>query len=260
MGDNFLRKAHRTLNEDGVFAFLRSAVSPNFRRRLKEGKSAKWLDDYQKMLRSGDPRHRFEQMYLQGLWSRIANISETRSGGGSTLKSTSVFRKELEAFLRNEQPGTFFDAPCGDFNFMRKVHFPDGWDYLGGDIAPSVIKHVRQKYPQRSFLEIDLTTDRFPMCDIWLCRACLFHLSFSDIRNVLTNFANSNARLALINSDIDVEKNCNIVTGDYRPLDLTLPPFSFPTPSRFLNDKPHGQSPCIVGIWRREEIGGAILA
>jgi hypothetical protein len=108
------------------------------------------------------------------------------------------------------------------------------------------------------FIEFDLTKDAFLPCDVWLCRACLFHLSFEDIVKVLKNFAKSTGRLALISNHHGVLKNADITTGDYRPLDLTLPPISLPPPRRLLTDKPHGENEITVGIWQREEIARSV--
>lgn len=85
---------------------------------------------------------------------------------------------------------------------------------------------------------------------VWLCRACLFHFSFADIRAALQNFARSSGRLAIITSEKGIATNTDIATGDYRRLDLMLPPFNLPVPIGTLRDLP-GQ---IAGVWSREQI------
>jgi hypothetical protein len=143
---------------------------------------------------------------------------------------------------------------------MSRVRFPAGWSYIGGDISPAALRDARRFAPDRDFREFDLLTDPFPASDAWLCRACLFHLSFADIRAVLENFVRSDGRLAIITSHTEVATNGDIATGDYRPLDLTAPPINLPKPSRFLRDISTVASPWIAGIWSREEIASSLAA
>jgi SAM-dependent methyltransferase len=186
--------------------------------------------------------------------SRIAKHPESASGEGSSLDATAAFRADLQAFLSETEPGVFLDAPCGDLNFMQHIQFPPGWAYIGADIAPSLIGDLRQRFPGKTFREFDMTSDPFPACDVWLCRACLFHFSFADIRAALENFARSSCHLAIITSDNGIATNTDIATGDYRRLDLTLPPFNLPKPAGVLRDLP-GQ---IAGVWSREQIAAAL--
>jgi len=60
--------------------------------------------------------------------------------------------------------------------------------------------------------------------------------------------------IAIITSDTGITGNTDIRTGDFRRLDLTLPPFNFPTPAIALRDLP-GQ---IAGVWTRAEIAAAL--
>ena len=225
-----------------------------FHARRKTRRNEKWLVDYQRVLSSADTKSRFDAIYRERIWSRIGQTSETESGAGSTLKASAVFRKEIERYLAGLPPGVFFDAPCGDFNVMGNVNLPPDWQYLGADIAPSLIADLRRKYPGRRFQECDITSDPFPDASVWLCRACLFHLSFADIRKALANFSRSNIALALITTHVGVEQNLDIVTGDYRPLDLTLPPINLPKPRTILKDVTSQTPIQVVGVWRRQEI------
>ena len=226
---------------------------------LKRLRMERWSREYEEVLSEPDHRKRFDRLYTQRMWSPIAKSHETGCGSGSTLASTAVFREELvERFLSRQTPGVFFDAPCGDFHFMSTVCFPAGWHYIGGDLSPSAIRDARRKSPAIEFREFDLTQDEFPANNVWLCRACLFHLSFSDIRKVLENFARSDGKIAIITSHQDVRENVDIATGRYRSLDLTKPPIGLPKPHEFLNDVSDDPTPWIAGIWSREEVASAL--
>jgi hypothetical protein len=214
--------------------------------------------EYQDMLLEADAKTRFDQIYTRRLWSRITRSKGTASGNGSTIRATATLRRELVRFLNANRPGVLFDAPCGDLHYMRRVELPPGWTYVGGDIAPSLVRDLQRKFPERDFIEFDITHDRFPACDVWLCRHCLFHLSFKDIWSAFANFARSSCDLALITNQMNVAKNTDIVTGDYRPLDLTLPPFSLPTPTIMLDDFSEPKHATVVCAWRRETIASRI--
>jgi hypothetical protein len=89
---------------------------------------------------------------------------------------------------------------------------------------------------------------------VWLCRDCFFHFSYADIRAALENFARSAGHVAIITSNTGIAGNTDIRTGDFRRLDLTLPPFNLPKPAVALRDLP-GQ---IAGVWSRAEIAAAL--
>jgi hypothetical protein len=214
--------------------------------------------EYQDMLLEADAKTRFDRIYTRRLWSRITRSKRTASGNGSTTRVTATFRRELVRFLNANGPGVLFDAPCGDLHYMRRVKLPAGWTYVGGDIAPSLVHDLQRKFPERDFIEFDITHDRFPACDVWLCRHCLFHLSFDDIWRTLANFAHSSCDLALITNQMNVARNTDIVTGDYRPLDLTLAPFNLPTPIIMLDDFSDPKHPTVACVWRRQTIASTI--
>jgi hypothetical protein len=62
-----------------------------------------------------------------------------------------------------------------------------------------------------------------------ICRDCLFHLSFHDIKLVLENFIKSNISYLLTTTYINTDnfKNKDIATGDLRKIDLFAAPFYF---------------------------------
>lgn len=80
----------------------------------------------------------FENIMALNRWSG----DESQSGPGSTLNYTRHLRPHLEAFVANFGISSLFDAPCGDFNWMRQVKFPEGFMYLGGDIARPLVEKI----------------------------------------------------------------------------------------------------------------------
>ncbi|HBT22693.1 MAG TPA: hypothetical protein DEA68_08655, partial [Verrucomicrobiales bacterium] len=60
------------------------------------------------------------------------------------------------------------------------------------------------------------------------------HLSFADARAALSNIARSGAGWLLATSFPSVIRNDDIVTGQWRPINLTLPPFNLPEPEQVI--------------------------
>jgi len=172
-------------------------------------------------------RERFERIYSTNLWSD----PESRSGIGSTLDSTRVLRTELPKALRQLGARVLLDVPCGDFTWMERVDL-SGIEYVGGDIVPSIVEQNQRLHASgsRRFVGLDLTRDVLPDADVLLCRDCLVHLSYANIRAVLANIAQSRIRFVLMTSFPGRRDNYDVADGDWRALDFQAPPFSFPAP------------------------------
>jgi len=202
---------------------------------------------------------KFEAIYRERVWANASPTlfsASSLSGHGSTEYSTRVFRAELTEFIRKERLSSLFDAPCGDFHWMSKVAFPEGFKYIGGDIVASVIERLKleRQSPAQLFVHFDLTRDAFPQTDAWLCKDCLQHLSYADVFKVLKNFAQANVAWALVSNHTGVDVNTDIETGGFRYLDLTKPPFNLPPPRLILRDQSVDREPRGVFVWRREDI------
>ncbi|MFN0122659.1 MAG: class I SAM-dependent methyltransferase [Blastocatellia bacterium] len=175
----------------------------------------------------------FRQIYQTAHWNGPASVS----GAGADLTQTQLLREALPALLRELEIGALLDAPCGDFGWMQNAPLPVG-QYTGADIVPELIAGHQEKYgaPNRNFLVLDLTTDKLPAADMLLCRDCLVHLSLADCRRALVNLKNSGIPWFLTTTFPECETNEDIVTGDWRLLNLQRPPFRFPDPIRTLNE------------------------
>ena len=131
---------------------------------------------------------------------------------------------------------SILDAPCGDFYWMKHVMKNLKIKYLGGDIVAEIINENNKKYKSDiiNFQKINIISDKLPNADLMICRDCLFHFSYEDIFKFFENFINSNIRLLLTtshsndyNNDKFFFKNKNILTGDFRKIDLFSEPFNF---------------------------------
>lgn len=180
-----------------------------------------------------DHRAIFTRIYRTNEWGDAESVS----GRGSTRARGADFSGDLLDLLRRLDTRVLLDAPCGDFNWIGEV--ADGVEqYVGVDVVPELIAQNIQRHQRdgRSFLLADLTRDPLPRADVILCRDCLVHFSFADIRRALENFRRSGATYLLTTSYVDYEKNIDIRTGGWRQLNLQRPPFDFPPPLELVDE------------------------
>ena len=197
----------------------------------------------------------FAPFYTENRWGD----DESVSGPGSSLTRTAKLRRELPDLLQEIGARTLLDAPCGDFNWMKDTRLGVE-QYIGADIIPDLIARNRELYGnnETQFLLLDLTRDKLPRADVILCRDCLIHFSYRHVAAAIKNFKRSGSMYLLTNSYPAWSKNENIRTGDFRPVNLTLPPFNFPPPLKQICEKfPEEQAQFfgkILGLWKLSDL------
>ena len=102
------------------------------------------------------------------------NLNEYHCGPGSSIWYTELLRKELVPFLNKYGIKSMLDAPCGDFQWLNLVEFPNGFEYIGGDLHHDMIRRNNILY-NREFIVLDITEDDLPTKDLMFVRDCLFH-------------------------------------------------------------------------------------
>jgi hypothetical protein len=203
---------------------------------------------------------RFTRIYDTNYWGE----NESISGNGSTLQYTKDLRSNLPVLFNKFSIKSIFDAPCGDFNWMKMVIQENPIEYIGGDIVKPLINENKNKYEGISvkFIHIDLTDKQFPKVDLMLCRDCLFHLSYNDIMLVLENFLKSEIKYLLTSSHNNTQNifiNRDISTGDFRKIDLFKPPFQFPNEPLFkIKDWVHPEPERELYLWDKSQINEAL--
>ena len=176
----------------------------------------------------------FNAIYRKNAWGD----KETHSGAGSNTANTSVIRRELPSLVKRLDVHTLFDIPCGDFFWMKDINL-EIEHYLGADIVKGLISMNRKRFesPRRVFIVLDLLSDDLPKADLILCRDCLPHFSFDDIRIALRVVRKSGSRYFLTSTYPSRIENRDIATGGFRPLNLLIPPFNFPDPLLTVNEQ-----------------------
>ena len=216
---------------------------------------------YKKMLKEHSVSDRFNQIYENNLWLS----KETRSGEGSELNYTSPFRNWLIKKLSQLKIKVFVDAPCGDFNWMRKVIAKSNIYYSGFDIVASIIeKNKIYTNNKVNFNVANICQERLPDCDLLMVRDCLFHFSYDDINKFLKNISKIKYKYLLTTTHIVDKKflNRDIITGDVRMIDLFSPPFNFEKKKIFdrVNDFPKGYKvPREMILFKKRDVPTAII-
>lgn len=197
----------------------------------------------------------FTPFYTENRWGE----SESVSGPGSTLTRTSKLREELPRLLQEIGARTLIDAPCGDFNWMKNTHL--GVEkYTGVDVVPELVERNQRLYGNERirFVLADLTRDELPRVDVILCRDCLIHFSYKHIAAAVQNFKRSGSTYLLTNTYPLWKRNEDIRTGEFRQVNLVLPPFNFPPPIRVIEEKYPDEAEAFFGktlaLWKLTDL------
>jgi len=170
------------------------------------------------------------------LYGRTDIDNFTVSGCGSQMDSSTLnIRENLYNFLVKYDIKNIFDAPCGDFWWMRNVDLKE-IEYIGGDIITKQIEKLSANFPNKKFVRFDVIKDKFPDVDLLFCRDCLFHLSMEHKIMTFKNFINSNIKYLLMSNHPLCTNNQNIVTGDFGHINWQLSPWNFGEPIDILYD------------------------
>lgn len=184
----------------------------------------------------------FKKAVLKKKFTKIYNDNlfqgdESRSGQGSSLGQTAIIRQEIPRLLKTLNATSLIDAPCGDLFWIKEMELPVE-KYIGIDIVAAIIKENTIKYAdhQKTFLLRDLTADKLPKADVFLCRDCLVHLSFGHIKKALKNIKRSGSRYLLTTTFPNTNENIDLGNLIWRPLNFEKPPFNFSPPIQMINE------------------------
>jgi hypothetical protein len=186
-------------------------------------------------LRAQTLGERFSMIYRNRVWLNDRSHGSL-SGLGSELENTKAIRLCLPKLLASLHTRTLLDVGCGDFNWMCKLVID--CQYIGIDVVRNIIDLNVRKYgsANRTFYTLDASKDPLPLADTVLCREVLFHLSFEDIGAFIQNMRASGISTMIATNDLGTDFNADIMSGDFRLLNLTKPPFQFPHPERCIPD------------------------
>jgi hypothetical protein len=102
--------------------------------------------------------------------------------------------------------------------------------------------------------------DDLPEVDIIFSRDCLVHLSSLDIFGAIRDIKRSGSRYLLTSVHSDCAENREILTGEWRPLDLQKAPFHFPSPVKLIDEKcaelGGRYADKFLGLWKIADLPG----
>ena len=209
-------------------------------------------------------REALKTVFEAKTWAGRGNAP--RSGHGSSLAATERLRAALPGVFDRYEVKTFLDAPCGDWTWMQAVDL-GGIDYMGADIAESLIRANRSAYarPGVRFEVLDVTQSPLPAADILMCRECLFHLKFWLRWAFFENVAASRIPY-LMTSICHVDENRNVkANGGFQWFNPCAAPFNLPEPLETIPEN-YDSLPATgdrkkyrsMGVWSRAQIQEAL--
>lgn len=187
----------------------------------------------------------------------MSDADNPGSGAGCTLTATQEIRRALPDALRWYSVETLLDVGCGDFTWMKETELP--CRYIGMDIVPDVLAENERLYAndQRRFVLGDAVSEELPDADAVLFREILFHLSFEDARAALLNALSKPRRYIFATTDRSTLFNADILSGDYRVLNLERGPFRLPPPRWKINDSKLVEGR-LIGVWSADDVRQAL--
>ena len=173
------------------------------------------------------------------------------------LLHTKVVRRQLPKLLDEIGATSLLDIPCGDFNWMKEVVLSVD-TYIGADIIKELIalNNIYFRNDKRKFFKLDIIKDKLPRVDVIFCRDCLVHFSFHDTFFALKNIKASMSKYLLTTTFTTRDRNKDIFTGEWRPLNLQQAPFHFAKPIKMINENCPlvGYTDKSLGLWRISSI------
>ena len=182
----------------------------------------------------------FDKIYAESYWGN-------GSGGGSSLEANRPYIQFIDNFINKFSISSIIDLGCGDWQFSKFINFGKA-DYLGIDVAKSIIKSNSSKYSNEkvSFMHSPNNYEEIPEADLLICKDVLMHLNYDEILKISKIFPKY--KYCLITNDllnlsqlgklilrfkarklklVEEIYNQEIKIGEHRPLDLNKKPFCF---------------------------------
>ena len=158
----------------------------------------------------------------------------------------------LPVLLKKYNVKTVVDAPCGDYNWI--LHLDYRFEkYTGIDIVQKLIEKNKKYENERvKFFAGDILTYNIPSSDLIFCRDCFIHLTFKQIFKALENFKKSGAGFIMLTS-YDNCRNEDVLAGQFRKINLLLPPFNFPAPKDIIQELPSEEGKYFC-LWKLEDL------
>jgi SAM-dependent methyltransferase len=167
--------------------------------------------------------NRFDAIYATNEWKH-------GSGEGSLPPHNASYMSFLQRFLAERQIKSVVDMGCGDWQFSKDIDW-SSIAYRGYDVAEAVIARNVQLYSRGgvTFHHYSGAPAELPSADLLIVKDVLQHLPDAAITSFLKHVPRY--KYVLVTNCINprgTTVNHDIALGDFRYLDIRLPPFSVP--------------------------------
>jgi SAM-dependent methyltransferase len=186
----------------------------------------------------------FNRIYHEHLWGQ-------GSGPGSSFDNTVEYRGFLQQFMKTNQIKSVVDIGCGDWQFSQHIDW-SGIRYIGLDVSDVVLANTRSFATDGiEFHEFDALSGVLPSADLAIMKDVLQHWSNADILAFLPKLKTFD-RVLITNGFPEHamrQLNADIRPGEYRSIDLSLPPFNLKGSFVFWYN---ADEPKMVYCWNRD--------
>lgn len=166
-------------------------------------------------------RDQFKKIYENNEWTY-------GSGEGSLPIHNLGYMEILESIIKENKIKSIIDLGCGDWQFSEFINW-DGVQYDGYDLIKSIINKNRENY-RESNIRFHLFSGDFnelPKADLLIAKDVLQHWSHNTINKFIPHL--KKYKYSLITNCVKRSgktKNLDIDDGEFRHLDIRLPPFN----------------------------------
>ena len=167
-----------------------------------------------------DYKTHFTNIYTNKIWG--GNGATPLSGPGSSLSGTTQIRSALDKICDKYNIQSIADLGCGDLTWMSTLEIFNTKKYTGVDVVDVLIQKHKQKYPNHTFLCLDLIYDELPDADLAIVRDVSFHLPNKDVLTLIEKL--KKYKYVAITSN-NINKNQDL-SGRYTPRNLRIQPFN----------------------------------
>ena len=150
------------------------------------------------------------------------------------------------------------DIPCGDMNYMKHVDL-GSVEYIGADIVSAIVEQNRKILRDRDFYTLDITSAQLPSVDLVLCRDLFIHMPNGQISKALANVAKTGSQYFMCEMFSDDLSQCphpinaDISSGEFRPTNVTRPPFSLDDPILIVRED-RGEGKKFMGLFDMSKV------
>jgi hypothetical protein len=165
-------------------------------------------------------KEEFSRIYKENAWGH-------GSGSGSVVENCYPLIGWLQVFLKRQKIDTFIDYGCGDWQWMQYVNL-DGIKYRGIDCVDSVVADNVLSFGRDSVIfSSGSIIESIAIADLALFKDVLQHLPNREVIEIVDAVLKKSKYVVAINGSTGQHLNRDIDVGDYRALDLSLPPFDY---------------------------------